>query len=86
MSLAIEYIKLRHMKRTKKQKMAAKLRHVNTQFKYNFNKPYNQIVKKDNANISAEFDELASIKNNLIKSLTVAILILISLVVVYWFS
>lgn len=74
------------MKRTKKQKMAAKLRHVNTQFIYNFNKTYNQADKKNNTKISAESSNLGSIKNNLIKSLTVAILILISLVVVYWFS
>jgi len=74
------------MKRTKKQKMTAKLRHVNTQFTYSFDKPHNQVIKKNNTNISAEFSNLGSIKNNLIKSLTVAVLILISLVVVYWFS
>jgi hypothetical protein len=74
------------MKRTKKQKMAAKLRHVNTQFIYNFDKPYTTGCKKNNTRISAEFSYLGSIKNNLIKSLTVAVLILISLVVVYWFS
>ena len=74
------------MKRTKRQKIKAAGRHVNTQLAYTFNESYNQKVKNNNANISAETKDLGSIKKELFKSLGIATMILISLLVLYWVS
>lgn len=73
-------------KRTKRQKIKAGARHVNTQLVYNFNKSYNQSSKKDVSVYTDKINDLGSIKKELLKSLIIASLILISLVVVYWFS
>lgn len=73
-------------KRTKRQKISAVSRHVNSQLNYTFNKSYNQNVKKNNTDITDNSKDLASIKKELYKSLFIAALILISLMVVYWFS
>ena len=72
--------------RTKKQKIKANSRHVNTQLIYNFDKSYNQKPKNDVSVYTDKNNDLGSIKKELLKSLTIASLILISLVVVYWFS
>ena len=74
------------MKRTKQQKIRAQASRVNTQLSYNFNKSYNQIEKNNNANISAESKDLGSIKKELFRSLSLAILILIALLMLYWVS
>lgn len=74
------------MKRTKKQKIKATDRHVNSQLAYQFNGTYNSSSKKESAKITDDFSNLGSIKKELFKSLFVAILILIALAVVYWFS
>lgn len=73
-------------KRTKRQKISAVSRHVNSQLNYTFNKSYNQNLKKNNTDITDNSKDLASIKKELYKSLFIATLILISLMVVYWFS
>lgn len=74
------------MKRTKKQKIKAHNRHVNSQLTYEFNGTYNSSLKMENTETTEKNDRLASTKKELYKSLFVAILILISLVVVYWVS
>lgn len=74
------------MKRTKKQKIKASQARVNSQLSYNFEKTYNLNVKNKGANITDNSSTLASIKKELYKSLFVASLIVISLVVIYWFS
>lgn len=72
------------MKRTKKQKIKAVARHVNSQLIYKFNKSYNESVKKEDAVYTDQNSNLASIKKELLKSLAIASLILISLLVIYW--
>lgn len=72
------------MKRTKSQKIKAVARHVNTQLTYDFNKSYNQKSKNDDAVYTANNANLGTIKKELYKSLIIASLILISLMVVYW--
>lgn len=74
------------MKRTKKQKIKAAARHVNSQLAYRFNKTYNLDSKKELAVSTEEKGNLGSIKKELFKSLIIASLILISLIVVYWVS
>ena len=74
------------MKRTKKQKIKAHERHVNSQLAYKFEGTYNSSVKKESAETTERFDRLASTKKELYKSLFIAFLILISLVVIYWVS
>lgn len=74
------------MKRTKKQKIKAHERHVNSQLNYKFEGTYNSSVKNESAEITEKYNRLASIKKELYKSLFVAVLILISLVVIYWVS
>lgn len=74
------------MKRTKNEKIKAEARRVNTQLKFKIGKAYNQTNKNNESVYTDENASLGSIKNELYKSLIVAILILISLVVVYWFS
>ncbi len=74
------------MKRTKKQKIKAQTSRVNTQLTYNFDKSYNQneeIKESVNTDINSS---LGSIKKELYRSLIIASLILISLVVIYWVS
>lgn len=73
-------------KRTRKQKMAAEVRHVNSQFQIKF-EPGSAILPKVKKSIdTAQTSVSASTKNELLRSLTIALLILISLVVLYWFS
>lgn len=74
------------MKRTKKQKIKASKARVNSQLEYKFTKTYNLELKNKEANITELSSSLASIKNELYKSLFVATLIIIALVVIYWFS
>ncbi|KKQ77033.1 MAG: hypothetical protein UT00_C0023G0007 [Parcubacteria group bacterium GW2011_GWA1_38_7] len=73
-------------KRTRKQKQAAEVRHVNSQFQIKF-EPGSAVLPKVKKSIdTAQTPETASIKKELLRSLTIASLILISLVVLYWFS
>ena len=72
------------MKRTKNQKIKAATRHVNSQLAYKFDKSYNLNSKKENAVYTGEKNNLGSIKKELLKSLIIASLILISLLVIYW--
>ena len=81
-----EYLKSMSKKRTRKQKEHAQNTRVNSQLGYKFNKPYNLEPKNVNANISEKTHDLGSIKKELFKSLTVATLILIALMVLYWVS
>lgn len=74
------------MKRTKKQKVKANLKHVNSQLDYKFSGTYNLNSKNESAKITDDSKNLGSIKRELFRSLFVAILILISLVVIYWVS
>ena len=73
-------------KRTRKQKERAQKVRVNSQIEYQFTTAYNSEAKDKRANLSAENNYLGSIKKELFKSLGVAILILISLLVLYWVS
>lgn len=73
-------------KRTRKQKQVATLRHVNTQFVYSFKDASGKKSKVKNASITENSEDLGSIKKDLFKSLIISFLILVSLVVVYWFS
>lgn len=72
------------MKRTKKQKIKAATRHVNSQLAYKFDKTYNLSSKKEMVVSTEEKSNLGSIKKELFKSLIIASLILISLIVIYW--
>lgn len=74
------------MKRTKKQKIKASKARVNSQLEYKFTKTYNLELKNKEADITELSSSLASIKKELYKSLFVATLIIIALVVIYWFS
>ncbi len=74
------------MKRTKKQKIKANQARVNSQLEYKFTKTYNLNSKNEELKITDNSSTLASIKKELYKSLFVALLILSSLVVIYWFS
>ncbi len=71
-------------KRTKIQKIKAKASHVNTQLNYSFDKPYSKNTKIKSSVNTDRSKGLGSIKNDLFKSLYVAVLILISLLVLYW--
>ena len=73
-------------KRTRRQKEHAQEVRVNSQIGYEFTTTYNLEAKKKNANLSVENNNLGSTKKELLKSLGVAMLILISLMVIYWFS
>ncbi|HCR35473.1 hypothetical protein A2130_01445 [Candidatus Woesebacteria bacterium GWC2_33_12] len=73
-------------KRTRKQKEHAQITRVNSQLGYKFNESYNFEAKNEMANLSARKEDLGSVKKELYKSLGIAILILISLMVLYWFS
>jgi len=72
------------MERTKKQKIKASASRVNSQLTYQFNKSYNQNAQKNDVVNTDKSASLASIKKELLKSLTIASLILISLLVIYW--
>jgi hypothetical protein len=72
------------MKRTKKQKIKAAASHVNSQLAYKFDKSYNLNSKKEMVVSTEKKDSLGSIKKELLKSLIIASLILISLMVIYW--
>lgn len=74
------------MKRTKKQKIKANQARVNSQLEYKFTKTYNLNSKNEELKITDNSSTLASIKKELYKSLFVALLILSSLMVIYWFS
>lgn len=74
------------MKRTKKQKIKANNRRVNSQLAYEFKGTYNLASKNESAETTEKIDRLASTKKELYKSLFVAFLILTSLVVIYWVS
>lgn len=74
------------MKRTKKQKIKTASRHVNSQLAYRLNESYNLNSKKEMVVSTEEKGNLGSIKKELYKSLIVASLILISLIVIYWVS
>jgi hypothetical protein len=74
------------MKRTKNQKIKANKARVNSQLNYTFSKSYNLASKNESAEIMENNTHLASIKKELYKSLFVASLIVISLLVIYWFS
>lgn len=74
------------MKRTKKQKIKAHAQHVNSQLAYEFKGTYNLRSKNENANITDNNNNLGSIKKELYKSLFVAVLILVALLVIYWVS
>ena len=71
-------------KRTKTQKIKANARHVNSQLSYEFSKSYNQQPKKNEPVYTVQNSNLGSTKKELFKSLIVASLILISLIVIYW--
>lgn len=73
-------------KRTRRQKEAASRRLVNSQFAFTFEPKIKGIPKKEKSIDTAKLVQIASIKKDLLKSLIVAFLILISLVVLYWFS
>jgi hypothetical protein len=72
------------MKRTKSQKIKASERRVNSQLAYKFEGSYNLASEKKVAYITEKNAHLASIKKELFKSLIIASLILISLMVIYW--
>jgi hypothetical protein len=74
------------MKRTKKQKIKAHAQHVNSQLAYEFKGTYNLSSKKESAKITDDSKYLGSIKKELYKSLFVAVLILVALLVIYWVS
>ena len=74
------------MKRTKKQKIKASERHVNSQLAYQFKGAYNLGSKNESANITDHNNNLGSIKKELYKILFVALLILVALLVIYWVS
>lgn len=71
-------------KRTRKDKIMANKAHVNSQFEYSFNKPNVDTHTKKNTNKTAKMCDSASIKKELFKSLGISLLILISLLVLYW--
>ena len=73
-------------KRTRKQKEHAQITRVNTQLGYKFSGSYNFEAKNEMANLSTRKEDLGSVKKELYKSLGIAMLILISLMVLYWFS
>lgn len=73
-------------KRTKRQKQLATSRRVNSQLAYKFPDTYNFEPKNTSAVDTAKSEYLASVKKELFKSLIIAILILTSLMVLYWFS
>lgn len=72
------------MKRTKSQKIKAATARVNSQFTYKFNESYNLATENESVKSTDNSKDLASIKKELFKSLTISLLILISLVVIYW--
>lgn len=74
------------MKRTKKQKIKAHAQHVNSQLAYEFKGTYNLSSKNESAKITDNSKYLGSIKKELYKSLFVAVLILVALLVIYWVS
>ena len=73
-------------KRTRKDKIKADTKRVNSQFEYKFSGTYNNQVKNESAVLSEKSSNLASIKKELLKSLIIATLITTSLLVLYWFS
>lgn len=73
-------------KRTKKQKIRTRNKPVNSHLTFSFNNLNTKSSDSKKTLKSAKSDNLGSIKKDLTKSLFVAILIIISLVVVYWFS
>ena len=73
-------------KRTRKDKIKADTKHVNSQFEYKFSGTYNNQVKNESTVLSEKNNDLASIKKELFKSLLIATFILASLLVLYWFS
>ncbi len=74
------------MKRTKQQKIKAKIRRVNSQLEYRFPESYNLGSKKESVKSTDNSKYLGSIKKELYKSLFISILILTALLVIYWVS
>jgi hypothetical protein len=74
------------MKRTKRQKIKAQARHVNSQLTYKFDGSYNYSEKNKKTKSTDDSKDLGSIKKELYKSLFISSLILISLLVIYWVS
>ena len=72
------------MKRTKSEKIKAQVRRVNSQLGYKFEGTYNLNQENKNAKTTDKSNELGSIKKELYRSLTIASIILISLIVIYW--
>lgn len=72
-------------RRTKSQKKATKARAVNTQFQVSFKTGSSKIKTTKKPKRSEQFEDLGSIKKELIKSLIIASLILGSIVVLYWY-
>ncbi|WKZ25206.1 MAG: hypothetical protein QY322_02335 [bacterium] len=73
-------------KRTKKQKIRASNKPVNSHLAYSFNSLNLKQSDPKKSIKSAKYDDLGSIKKEIRKSIFVAILIVASLMVVYWFS
>lgn len=73
-------------KRTRKQKESASRRLVNSQFTIEFKASTTEPSKKEKSIDTAQYQHTASIKKDLLNSLIIASLIVISLVVLYWFS
>ncbi len=74
------------MKRTKSQKIKASNARVNSQLEYKFQGSYNLDSNIKSAISTENSKDLGSIRKELYKSLIVASLILISLIVIYWVS
>ncbi len=73
-------------KRTKKHKNKAHIQPVNTQLNYKFQVPAAQQLNHKNSKNTEINIETTLDKKDLIKSLILALLIVISLVVIYWVS
>jgi type III secretory pathway component EscU len=73
-------------KRTRKQKVQASVKAVNSQFVMTFEANNKVEPKLKKTIVTANNAQIASVRNELLKSLTIAVLIVISLVVLYWFS
>lgn len=73
-------------KRTKKQKIRVSNKPVNSHLAYSFNSLDIKSGHLKKTMKSAKYSNLGSIKKEIGKSIFVAILIVASLVVVYWFS
>lgn len=73
-------------RRTKKQKIAAKSKPVNSQFGISFDPKLIKAKYPKKPKNTVQFEDLGSIKKDLFKSLIIASLIIGSILVLYWFS